>query len=202
MSKKAPAKGKKGDKGKKGKKGKKPGQEEEEEKDKLREVTTKNAMIIESMERELFIRKEQARQAVRTKNEVESRVVEYSDLLDHEKGDRSDIVASMTRQYKDMQEFLIAQNNLLEDKIQRLQDEMVFLKMSFEKTTQEKDAIIAAKEKQITAVQAKIDEMTDQFKEMLQTTLEKLTERIRTGGEWSMELLPDKKKLEEFGIKL
>jgi hypothetical protein len=31
--------------------------------------------------------------------------------------------------------------------------------------------------------------------------LEKLTTRIRTGGEWSVDLLPDKKKLEEFGIK-
>jgi vacuolar-type H+-ATPase subunit H len=40
--------------------------------------------------------------------------------------------------------------------------------MSFEKTNSEKDAIIAEKDKQISAIQAKIDDMTNQFREMLQ----------------------------------
>lgn len=74
--------------------------------------------------------------------------------------------------------------------------------MSFEKTSAEKDAILAEKDKQIAQIQGKIDDMTEQFKEMLQTTLEKLTEKVQNGGEWSEELLPDKKKLEEAGIHL
>jgi hypothetical protein len=40
--------------------------------------------------------------------------------------------------------------------------------MSFEKTNSEKDAIIAEKDKQIIAIQSKIDDMTNQFREMLQ----------------------------------
>ena len=74
--------------------------------------------------------------------------------------------------------------------------------MSFEKTSAEKDAILAEKDKQIAQVQGKIDDMTEQFKEMLQTTLEKLTEKIQTGGEWSEELLPGKQNLEDLGIHL
>ncbi|KAH7816787.1 uncharacterized protein MONOS_1560 [Monocercomonoides exilis] len=188
----------------KAKKGpKKPGAgDNDEEKERLKEETVRNTVRIEALERELFVRKEQTRQAVRAKSEVESRVGEFSDLIDSEKGDRSDIVADMTRQYKDMQEFLIAKNNELEQKIQQLQDEMVFLQMSFEKTSAEKDVIIAEKDKQIQQIQSKIDDMTEQFKDMLQSTLEKLTEKVRTGGEWSEELLPDKSKLEEYGIHL
>ena len=71
----------------------------------------------------LVIRKEQTRQAVRAKNEVESRSEEFAELISTEKADRSDIVASMTRQYKDMQDFLIAKNNELQQKIHKLEDQ-------------------------------------------------------------------------------
>ena len=79
---------------------------------------------------------------------------------------------------------------------------LVFLQKSFEKTSAEKDAIIAEKDSQIVQSQAKIDDMKEQFKEMLQTTLEKLTEKIQSGGEWSEELLPDKKLLEATGVHI
>jgi hypothetical protein len=36
---------------------------------------------------------------------------------------------------------------------------------------------------------------------LIKTTLEKITRRIQSGGEWDVDLLPDRKKLEEFGIK-
>jgi hypothetical protein len=45
-------------------------------------------------------------------------------MIDQEKVDRVDIVTAMTREYKDMQEFLILKNNELENKIQKIQDEM------------------------------------------------------------------------------
>jgi protein-tyrosine-phosphatase len=70
------------------------------------------------------VRREQEKQAVRAKNEVESHAFEYKDMIDQEKVDRVDIVTAMTREYKDMQEFLILKNNELENKIQKIQDEM------------------------------------------------------------------------------
>ena len=125
----------------KGKKaGKKAGAgDNDEEKDQLRSLIARNTVRIEALERELcffnyfyfklihlrflVIRKEQTRQAVRAKNEVESRSEEFAELISTEKADRSDIVASMTRQYKDMQDFLIAKNNELQQKIHKLEDQ-------------------------------------------------------------------------------
>ena len=74
--------------------------------------------------------------------------------------------------------------------------------MSFEKTNAEKDAIIEEKDKQIKAIQAKIKDMTEQFKQMLLDTLQKLSEKIRTEPEWSKELLPNKQELEEVGVTI
>ena len=125
----------------KGKKaGKKAGAgDNDEEKDQLRSLIARNTVRIEALERELcffnyfyfklihlrflVIRKEQTRQAVRAKNEVESRSEEFAELISTEKADRSDIVASMTRHYKDMQDFLIAKNNELQQKIHKLEDQ-------------------------------------------------------------------------------
>ena len=64
----------------------------------------------------------------------------------------------------------------------------------------EKDDIIAEKEKTVLELDRRMGELADQFKSMLQKTLEKMTEKLRAGGEWEIGLLPDEEQLKQFVI--
>jgi hypothetical protein len=60
---------------------------------------------------------------MRDKDGLQEQVVGFSESFHQEKADRYDIVANMTRQYKDMQDYHIQKNAELDKKIEKLQDE-------------------------------------------------------------------------------
>lgn len=47
-----------------------------------------------------------------------------------------------------------------------------------------------------------MEDLAEQFRSMLQSTLDKMTEKLKAGGEWEMGLLPDPEKLKRFGVEV
>ena len=66
---------------------------------------------IESLEQQLVWREEKVQNSLQAQRELQDRVTAYHQDFEREKEDIFDISADMTRQYKVMQEELIAQIN-------------------------------------------------------------------------------------------
>lgn len=60
---------------------------------------------------------------MRTKDSLQDKIAEHTETFQEEKADRADIIQNMTRQYKEMQDYLVSKNKELEKKIEKLQDE-------------------------------------------------------------------------------
>ncbi|KAH7817298.1 uncharacterized protein MONOS_11531 [Monocercomonoides exilis] len=175
-------------------------QQVDEELEQLKDLALKGKLRIEALERELFEQKEQARTAMKKKDTLQDKVLDFAEEYNQEKADRHDIVSNMERQYKEMQDYLIQKNKELEQKIEKLQDETAFLHLGYERTIKEKDDAIAEKERTILDLDRKMEDLAEQFRQMLQSTLDKMTEKLKAGGEWEVGLLPDPDKLKQFGV--
>jgi len=79
---------------------------------------------IESLETQLTWREEKTAAAVAAQKELQQKVAHYHADFEREKEEIFDISADMTRQYKGMQEELIAQVNKLENTIAEQKDEL------------------------------------------------------------------------------
>ena len=152
---------------------------------------------------------------MKDKDRLQDTIAQHTEEFQEEKADRADIVQNMTRQYKDSQTFLIEKNKELENQIEKMTDQqgskfltftfilisfLASLHLSYEKTMKEKDDIIAQKEKDIGELDRKMEDLADKFRSMLQTTLDKMSQKLKDGGEWEVGLLPDQEKLKQFGM--
>ncbi|KAF1794328.1 hypothetical protein GQ600_13966 [Phytophthora cactorum] len=109
----------------------------------------------------------------------------------------------MTRQYKSMQEELLNRVNTLENTNTELRDQLELARVNFEEMKHEKDRIIAAKNLEIQELKAKMEEMAQEFGDMLKETLDKMRERIEitnTSFENDGGSLPMMRRLEEFNL--
>ena len=59
-----------------------------------------------------------------------------------------------------------------------MKEELVSAEVRLDVTGQEKDAVIARRDEEIFALRAKMEDMADEFGSMLNSTLEKMRERI------------------------
>eukprot|EP00741_Cyanophora_paradoxa_P003427 tig00000704_g3330.t1 len=183
---KSPQKGKKGPK-----KDDAPGEMELTPEEKYERAVLK----IESLERELVARNEQMLRAVAAQNELRQRVLEYHRDFEAEKQNTLEITADMTRQYKAMQETLMAKNNQLEAKIAELTDQLELSKVALDELKREKDGIIVQKEKKIAEQRQKMEEMAMEFGDMLKEILDKMSQRIEiTRSNWEQA----SQRIEEF----
>ncbi|KAJ4459643.1 hypothetical protein PAPYR_4390 [Paratrimastix pyriformis] len=186
--------------GKAGKKGGKGGKGAlDPEKEKLKLDLQRALLRVEALERDLFSKKEQTRQAIRVQNELRDRVIQYHADMDKERADRRDIMADMTRQYVNQQETLLDAQNKLAAELESVKDELELLKEANKRELREKDEIIAHKEREIAEQKRHIEEMTQDFSNMLHETLSKMTEKMKQGESFENEPLPE--GLEAFGVK-
>eukprot|EP00163_Fabomonas_tropica_P031567 TRINITY_DN754_c0_g1_i2.p2 TRINITY_DN754_c0_g1~~TRINITY_DN754_c0_g1_i2.p2 ORF type:complete len:194 (+),score=43.95 TRINITY_DN754_c0_g1_i2:241-822(+) len=175
-----------------------PGEERPSPEDELRRAKLK----IETLENLLITRSEQASRAMAGQNELRNKVDQYNRDFEMEKTERFEITADMTRQYKAMQEQLIARNNELESKIREWKDQLEAARLALDETRREKDQIIAMKDAEIAEQKQKMEDMSIEFGDMLKETLDKMSERIEmTSSTWEGEAPPaNKAKLEEFNL--
>jgi len=150
-----------------------PGELTEQEKDSIFQNQ------IKFLERELMLKKEEAVEAVHAKNELRERVKEYHDEFEREKMRTLDITADMTRQYKAMHELFITEINQLENQILDLHDQLKLSEMKLERHKAETKTQMEEKDKIIADQHNKMEQMATEFGEMLEATLQKMTDRIQ-----------------------
>lgn len=143
----------------------------------------RRAHRIESLEKELFARKEQTRIALRTKEELQARVVQYYEDLKKERLEFESIKADMLRMYTEAEKDLINKNTALEARIDEMNDQVDALKQAHQEVLKEKDAIIAEKDRIIVELKRKLEDMGVQCTTMLTQTFERINERMKMHGE-------------------
>eukprot|EP00743_Colponemidia_sp_Colp-15_P001143 GILK01001255.1.p1 GENE.GILK01001255.1~~GILK01001255.1.p1 ORF type:complete len:202 (+),score=58.52 GILK01001255.1:29-634(+) len=183
------------------KKAGKPGDPEESPLDPA-ELNKYLELQVQTLQRKLMMKTEDALRARASENELRSRVMELDRDFNEEQQRTFDITSDMTRQYKAMQEELLNRINQLENTVADQKEDLDKAQQSFEELKRTKDEIIAGKDEQILELKRKMEEMSKEFANMLKETLEKMTERIElTNNQWENEEdSPMMRRLEEFSL--
>jgi chromosome segregation ATPase len=159
------------------------------------------ALTCQSLQLQLAERSEEASRAMAAKRELQSRVEQIARDFDEEQKQTFEITQDMTRQYKGMQEELLTRINKLEETVQTLSDQLADSDMKHERVLKEKNAIIDMKDAEIGELKAKMDDMAEEFGEMLKETLDKMRERIEvSSGNFDAPDLPIQHRMEEIRV--
>ncbi|KUF82511.1 Kinesin-2 [Phytophthora nicotianae] len=156
-----------------------------------------------SLQMQLAERHEITVKTLESKRELQERVADLQKDFERERKETFGITQDMTRQYKSMQEELLNRVNTLENTNTELRDQLELARVNFEEMKHEKDRIIAAKNLEIQELKAKMEEMAQEFGDMLKETLDKMRERIEitnTSFESDGGSLPMMRRLEEFNL--
>jgi CII-binding regulator of phage lambda lysogenization HflD len=146
-------------------------------------------------------RSEEASKAIAAKRELATRVNQISKDYEEEQSRMYEITQDMTRQYKGMQEELLGRINKLEETVQELNDRLADSDVRMERTLKEKNTIIQMKDDEIAELRSKMDDMAEEFGEMLRETLDKMRERIEvTSGNFEAPELPIQRRMEEMKL--
>jgi len=143
-----------------------------------KELLEQAKLRIESLEQQLVWREEKVQISLQAQRELQDRVTAYHQDFEREKEDIFDISADMTRQYKGMQEELIAQINKLEQTIAERDDQVEKLQVALEEVRRQMTVELALKDNEIEGQKQKMEDMAMEFGEMLKETLDKMSEKI------------------------
>lgn len=172
-------------KAKGGKKGKKKGADTDPD------PAEKNFILqaeIESLSQRLIMEQEMADRSKASENEKRHREVQLDKLLDEENNRQRDIVSDMTRQYKSRFEELSEKEKHLKREIDANSDIIAKLMEDYEKLEQEKQSVEKNKQEDIARLKKQIDDMSNEFAQMLKSTLEKMQSRINEANkQWEEE---------------
>ena len=150
---------------------------------------------------QLAERTEESSKALAEKRELAARVQQINDDFEEERKSTFEITQDMTRQYKGMQEELLSRINTLEETVQQLNDQLADADIRQERLLKDKNAIIQMKDDEIAELKNKMDDMAEEFGEMLRETLEKMRERIEvSSGSFDVPELPITNKMEELKV--
>ena len=135
-----------------------------------------------ALTRELAHYKQEARQAVAQRKELEEKIVGVKDELTTAEDVKLQIVKDMTRQYKSMQENLLSQVNEAHETIFKLKQELQSSGVSMTASQRDFHHIIEQKDATIRDQNRKMEDMANEFAEMLKETLEKMRQRIEVSS--------------------
>eukprot|EP01035_Chromulina_nebulosa_P029829 gene29829-39572_t len=124
-------------------------------------------LTCQALQLQLADRSEEASKALAAKREYSSRVDQIARDFEEEKKMTFEITQDMTRQYKSMQEELLGRINKLEETIQDLNDRLAESDVRQERVLKDKNSIIQMKDDEIAELKAKMDDMAEEFGEML-----------------------------------
>ena len=143
-----------------------------------KELLQQAQLRIESLEQQLVWREEKTQTALAGQKELQERITHYHADFEREKEDIFEISADMTRQYKGMQEELIAQVNKLQQTIAEQKDELERSQLQLEEVRRQMAVELALKDAEIKEQKDKMEDMAVEFGEMLKETLDKMSEKI------------------------
>ena len=151
----------------------------------------------QSLQVQLSERTEESSKALANKRELQARVEQMAKDVEEERSSTFEITQDMTRQYKSMQEELLSRINKLEETVQQLNDQLTDSDVRQERLLKDKNAIIQMKDDEIAELKSKMDDMAEEFGEMLRETLEKMRERIEvSSGTFAAPELPIQQRME------
>lgn len=155
----------------------------------------------QSLQVQLSERTEESSKAMAGKRELQARVEQLAKDFEEERNTTFEITQDMTRQYKGMQEELLSRINRLEETLQQLNDQLAEADLRQERMLKDKNSIIQMKEDEIAELKSKMDDMAEEFGEMLRETLEKMRERIEvSSGQFAAPELPIQQRMEELKV--
>lgn len=156
-------------------------------------------LTCQSLQVQLAERSEEASRSLAAKRELQARVEQISKDYEEEKSMTFEITQDMTRQYKGMQEELLARINKLEETVQDLNDKFAEAQAKNRNEVDQKDAIIRMKDDEIALLNKKLDDMAEEFTDMLSKTLEKMREKIEVNsGNFDAPDVPIQHRMEEM----
>ena len=143
-----------------------------------KELLEQAKLRIESLEQQLVWREEKTQAAITAQKELQERMNHYHSDFERQKEEIFDVSADMTRQYKGMQEELIAQVNKLQQTIAEQKDELERSQLQLEEVRRQMAVELALKDAEIKEQKDKMEDMAVEFGEMLKETLDKMSEKI------------------------
>lgn len=188
---------KKGSKKKK-KAGGEDGEEKLEDGDKIKYLIKTN----EALNYKLVMQTNKASGADATVRELRTRLLDLNQIYEKEKKNTFDIVADMTREYKDMKEEMLKRINELEAKNQKYKDKLDLSRTQMEDMVRQKDREISLKDNSIQEMKTKMDEMAKEFGQMLKQTLDKMSEKINITNDYESDKqdTPIVRTFEDFNL--
>jgi hypothetical protein len=158
-------------------------------------------LTCQSLQVQLAERTEESSKALAAKRELQARMEQINRDVEDERKSTFEITQNMTAQYKGMQEKLLNTINELEESVQSLNDQLADADIRQERLLKDKNAIIQLKDDEIAELKNKMDDMAEEFGEMLRETLEKMRERIEvSSGSFDAPELPIQQRMEELKV--
>eukprot|EP01079_Euglenida_sp_SAG-EU17-18_P010418 gene10418-1888_t len=155
----------------------------------LDELHAKTQHQVEAMERQLcmpppssacpsLLRTEEAKEARAQEQELKERYDAMCSDLESAQQRRFDVISDFTRQHKGMQDELISRITDLESTVCVLMDRLELSRIAHRETEKDRNQAIAQKDKETQEQRARITEMEEEFKKMLEETLEQMGHKI------------------------
>eukprot|EP00899_Mesostigma_viride_P018285 jgi/Mesvir1/26458/Mv16133-RA.1 len=131
-----------------------------------------------ALQRQLADRQHEVMRARTEEKEWREKVRAMHSLLDEQKEGTLDITTDMSRQYKSMQEQLIRRIDELEEKNAVLKEQLDLKQLTIDELLMEKDNMNVAHERTVGELRSKMEEMAQEFSDMLKETLDNMTARV------------------------
>ncbi|KAH0571259.1 hypothetical protein SS50377_27560 [Spironucleus salmonicida] len=133
---------------------------------------------IQVLERQLLARAEEnARLAAEVRN-IEQQAKKFSQEVQIERADRSDITSDMTRQFKAMQDELLKDISERERSIEAIRASAAKERIQLESDMKEKNEIIQRKDQEILELKTRLDQLSREFSSILRETLDTISDKI------------------------
>jgi chromosome segregation ATPase len=159
----------------------------------------------ETLERELMIKTTAAEEKVRAEMDMRAKVEQMEEDFKAEQQTTYAVTADMARQYKALQEDLIYKINSLETTLTEQKEELDMTNHELRELIRDKDDEIAHKDNTISELKSRMDDMSAEFADMLNTTLKLMRESMaaKLAGDASEEgnKADYAQRLQEYSIK-
>lgn len=136
-----------------------------------------------ALQQQLDIKEHEAFSARRAERDWRTKLEHYGDQMAQQKEDTLDITADMSRQYKTMQHRLLTQIETLEKDKHELTTLCKEKDETIQRNKRDFEDALAAKDLEVLSLRQNLEDMAQQFSDMLKETLDKMSDRMgETGG--------------------
>lgn len=134
-----------------------------------------------ALQQQLDVKEHEALSARRAERDWRTSLEQFGNQMSQQKEDTLDITADMSRQYKTMQHRLLTQMETLEREKHELGALCKEKDEAIERNKRDFEDALAAKDLEVLALRQNLEDMAQQFSDMLKETLDKMSDRLGNG---------------------